>query len=178
MPLTNKRLQQLKRLNKRDAGIKYSQHIVLDPGNSVIKIPKLGWVKYRNSRDILGKIKNVTISRNRGQYRLSIQTKRDLENQSHPSSTAVGMDLGVVNFATLSDRMVIPPKNSFKALSEKLAKAQRKLKAKFSNKPWGICIPLVAYVMSKRFLEGFQHVHLVLLLFELFFFLQVHQTCY
>ena len=131
----NKRLPQFKRLNKREAGIKYPQHIVLDPGNSVIKIPKLGWVKYRNSRDVLGKIKNVTISRKHGQYRLSIQTERDIENPSHPSSTAVGIDLGVVHFATLSDGMVIKPKNSFKVLSEKLAKAQRKLKSKvkFSN---------------------------------------------
>ena len=79
----NKRLPQFKRLNKREAGIKYPQHIVLDQGNSVIKIPKLGWVKYRNSRDVLGKIKNVTISRACGQYMLSIQTERDLATPSH-----------------------------------------------------------------------------------------------
>jgi len=127
--------QSNKRLNKRGAGIKYPQHIVLDQRNSVIKIPKLGWVKYRNSRDVLGKIKNVTISRKHGQYMLSIQTERDLENPSHPCSSAVGIDLGVVNFATLSDGMVIAPKNGFKVLSDKLAKAQRKLKSKvkFSN---------------------------------------------
>jgi putative transposase len=131
----NKRLPQFKRLNKREAGIKYPQHIVLDQGNSVIKIPKLGWVKYRNSRDVLGKIKNVTISRKDGQYMLSIQTERDVETPSHPSSTAVGIDLGIVSFATLSDGVVVAPKNSFKVLSDKLAKAQRKLKSKvkFSN---------------------------------------------
>jgi len=131
----HKRLPQFKRLHKREAGIKYPQHIALDQGNSVIKIPKLGWVKYRNSRDVLGKIKNVTISRKREKYMISIQTERDVVPPSHPSSTAVGIDLGIVNFATLSDGMVIAPKNSFKMLSDKLAKTQRKLKAKvkFSN---------------------------------------------
>ena len=131
----HKRLPQFKRLNKREAGIKYPQHIVLDQGNAVIKIPKLGWVKYRNSREVEGQIKNVTISRKHGQYMLSIQTERDDETPSHPSSTAVGIDLGIVHFATLSDGMVVAPKNSFKVLSDKLAKAQRKLKSKvkFSN---------------------------------------------
>jgi len=131
----NKRLPQFKRLNKREAGIKYPQHIVLDQGNAVIKIPKLGWVKYRHSRVVEGKIKNVTISRTSGQYMLSIQTEREVEEVIHESKTAVGIDLGVVNFATLSDGVVIAPKNSFKALSETLAKAQRKLKTKvkFSN---------------------------------------------
>ena len=75
--------QSNKRLNKREAEIKYLQHIVLDQGNSVIKIPKLGWVKYRNSRDVLGKIKNVTISRKREKYMLSIQTERDVETPSN-----------------------------------------------------------------------------------------------
>jgi putative transposase len=126
----HKRLPQFKRLNKREAGMKYPQHIVLDQGNAVIKIPKLGWVKYRNSRDVLGKIKNVTISRKHDLYMLSIQTERDVEPPSHPSSTAVGIDLGVVNFASLSDGVVIAPKHSFKVLSDKLAKAQRKLKSK------------------------------------------------
>ena len=104
-------------------------------GNAVIKIPKLGWVKYRHSRVVEGTIKNVTISRTSGQYMLSIQTEREVEEVIHESKTAVGIDLGVVNFATLSNGMVIAPKNSFKNLSEKLAKTQRKLKTKvkFSN---------------------------------------------
>jgi len=132
---TNKRLPQFKRLNKREAGIKCPQHIVLDPANSVIKIPKLGWVKYRCSRKVEGQIKNVTISRKNDLYMLSIQTEREVEAPVHISKTAVGIDLGVVNFATLSDGVVIAPKNSFRVLAEKLAKAQRGLKAKvkFSN---------------------------------------------
>lgn len=130
----NKRIPNFKRLGKNEAGIKYPQGVLLDEGNSVIKLPKLGWVKYRNSRKTLGKIKNVTISRKAGNYTLSIQTEREVREQLHPSSTAVGIDMGVVQFATLSNGAVIAPKNSFKQLSEKLAVNQRRLKhkAKFS----------------------------------------------
>lgn len=110
---------------------------MLDPGNGVIKIPKLGWVKYRHSRAVKGKIKNVTISRKSGEYILSIQTEREVAEVVHESKTAVGIDLGVVNFATLSDGVVIAPKNSFKALSEKLAKTQRSFPTIGRNKKDG-----------------------------------------
>ncbi len=34
----------------------------LDQTNSRLKLPKLGWIRYRKSRDIEGVIKNITIS--------------------------------------------------------------------------------------------------------------------
>jgi putative transposase len=46
------------------------------------------------------------------------------------SKTAVGIDMGIVHFATLSTGEQIASINSFKQLSETLAKAQRKLKHK------------------------------------------------
>jgi len=33
----------------------------LDQGNSRVFLPKLGWLRYRNSRDVLGTVKNVTV---------------------------------------------------------------------------------------------------------------------
>jgi putative transposase len=126
----NKCIPNSKRLGRNEAGIKYPQGTLLDEGNSVIKLPKLGWVKYCNSRSVLGKIKNVTISRKSGKFTLSIQTEREVKQPYHPADTAVGIDMGVVQFATLSDGTVIAPKNSFKQLSQKLAVAQRRLKHK------------------------------------------------
>jgi putative transposase len=126
----NKCIPNFKRLGRNEAGIKYPQGTLLDEGNSVIKLPKLGWVKYCNSRSVLGKIKNVTISRKSGKFTLSIQTEREVKQPYHPADTAVGIDMGVVQFATLSDGTVIAPKNSFKQLSQKLAVAQRRLKHK------------------------------------------------
>ncbi len=126
----NKRIPNFKRLGKNEAGIKYPQGTTLDQGNAVVKLPKLGWVKYRNSRKIEGAVKNITISRKSGKFSVSIQTERDLQDPIHPADTAVGVDMGVAQFATLSDGTVIAPKNSFKQLSQKLAKEQRKLKNK------------------------------------------------
>lgn len=127
---SNKRIPNFKRLGKNEAGIKYPQGTTLDQGNAVVKLPKLGWVKYRHSRKVEGLIKNVTISRKSGKYSVSIQTEREVQSPIHPADTAVGLDMGVAQFATLSDGTVIAPRNSFKQLSQKLAVAQRRLKHK------------------------------------------------
>jgi putative transposase len=59
----NKRIPVFKKLGKNEAGIRYPQGFSLDQGNSVIKLPKLGWLKYQKSRDIKGVVKKVAISK-------------------------------------------------------------------------------------------------------------------
>jgi putative transposase len=111
------------------------KQIKLDQGNSRIFLPKLGWLRYRNSREVLGTVKNVTVSQSCGRWYVSIQTERKVEQPVHPSSSAVGIDLGVVRFATLSDGTFYAPLNSFRRHEEALRKAQQALarKTKFSN---------------------------------------------
>jgi len=92
-----------KKLGKHEAGIKYPQGCTLDENNRVIRLPKLGWVKYRYSRPIVGVIKNVTLSRHGGQYWLSIQTEREIKNPLHPATGEIGLDLGVKRLYTLSN---------------------------------------------------------------------------
>jgi putative transposase len=109
-----------------------------DQTNSRIFLPKLGWLKYRNSREVLGTLKNVTVSQSAGQWYVSIQTEREVEVPLHASPLAAGIDLGVVRFATLWDgtrETVLEPINSFKRHQDRLAKAQRQMsrKTKFSN---------------------------------------------
>jgi len=111
------------------------KQIKLDQANSRIFLPKLGWVRYRKSCEVLGEIRNVTISRSCDRWFLSIQTEREVETPAHPSTTSVGIDMGVVRFATLSDGTVIEPLNSFRKHEKALRKAQQSLsrKKKFSN---------------------------------------------
>ncbi|MCC6981250.1 MAG: transposase, partial [Candidatus Melainabacteria bacterium] len=90
-------------------------------------LPKIGWVKFRKSREIEGIIKNVTVSRTAGKWYVSIQVEREAEVPKHPSVSAVGIDLGVALFATLSDGQVFMPVDSFKVCQKKLAKQQRSL---------------------------------------------------
>ncbi|MBO6225376.1 MAG: transposase, partial [Psychrobacter sp.] len=105
-------------------------------GNRV-KLPNgIGLVKFRKSQDIIGTIKNVTISKKSGRWYVSFGTERELtQNPIHPSTSAVGIDLGINKLITTSNGQVIKPKNSFKANQVKLAKLQRGLakKVKFSE---------------------------------------------
>ncbi len=97
-----------------------------------VKLPNgVGFVKFRKSQNIIGTIKNVTISKKLGRWYLSFGTERELEkNPIHPSESAIGIDLGITKLITTSDGKYIKPKNSFKANQVKLAKLQRQLNKK------------------------------------------------
>mgnify|MGYP001390932454 FL=1 len=113
---------------------RYPQGIKLDQGNSRVFLPKLGWLRYRNSRDVLGEVKNATVSQSGGKWFISIQTEREVD-QPLPNGEAVGIDMGIARFATLSDGSHIEPLNSFKKHQQRLARYQRAMsrKVKFSN---------------------------------------------
>jgi putative transposase len=112
--------------------------IKLDQRNEKILLPKLGWLNYRKSRKVQGLVRNVTVSRKAGLWYVSIQTERKVAQVRHPAATAVGIDVGIVRFATLWDgqvEQVIAPLNSFKRHENRLALAQQKMsrKVKFSS---------------------------------------------
>ena len=111
------------------------KQIKLDQGNSRIFLPKLGWIRYRNSREVLGEVRNVTVSSKGGKWLVSIQTRREVELPATPATTTIGIDLGIARFATFSDGAYLAPLNSFKRKEAKLAKYQRRMahKQKFSN---------------------------------------------
>ena len=109
--------------------------IKLDQANSRIFLPKLGWIHYRKSRDILGELCNVTVTRKGKKWFVSIQTERETSPPSQRATAAVGIDVGITRFATMSNGTYIPPLNSFKKHQERLRRYQRHLsrKVKFSN---------------------------------------------
>ena len=124
------------RFKKRgqNEAFRYPQGVKLDQTNSRISLPKLGWIRYRNSREVTGEVKNVTISLSCGKWYISIQTEYEVSEPSHNAVSMVGLDAGVTKLATLSDGTVYQPVNSFKASQRRLAMLQRKLsrKVKFS----------------------------------------------
>ena len=107
----------------------------IDEANSRIYLPKLGWVRYRNSRNMLGTAKNITVSSTGGKWLVSIQTEREIEQPLPTSTTAIGIDVGIARFATMSDGNFIAPLNSFKKHQQRLANYQRRMsrKVKFSS---------------------------------------------
>ncbi len=104
--------------------------------NRRVKLPSgLGWVKFRQSQRVNGKIKNATISQLAGQWYISFQVEIETAEPNHTSTTIVGLDAGVAKLATLSDGTVFEPVNSFQKNQKKLARLQRQLsrKVRFSN---------------------------------------------
>ncbi|EPE2305256.1 RNA-guided endonuclease InsQ/TnpB family protein [Salmonella enterica subsp. enterica serovar Muenchen] len=122
-----------KKRGQNDA-FRYPQGVKLDQENSRIFLPKLGWIRYRNSREVIGEVKNVTVSQSCGKWYVSIQTEYEVADPVHNAESIVGLDAGVTKLATLSDGTVYQPVNSFKASQRKLAMLQRQLsrKVKFS----------------------------------------------
>ena len=111
------------------------QQIKLDQANSRIFLPKLGWIRYRKSREVIGELRNVTVSNSGKKWFISIQTEREIEKPKPTATTAIGIDVGIARFATISDGSYIAPLNSFKKHQARLAKYQRRMsrKVKFSN---------------------------------------------
>ena len=112
--------------------------IRLDQAGERILLPKLGWLKFRKSRKVLGLVRNVTVSLKAGHWYVSILTDRGVSEPRHPATTVVGIDLGIVRFATLWDgqkETVVQPLSCFKKHEHRLAKAQRQMsrKVKFSS---------------------------------------------
>jgi putative transposase len=112
---------------------------------SRIFLPKIGWVRFNKSREIEGRPKNVSVSRQGKHWFVSIQVEMSLPDRVHPASTIVGADMGVKRLLTLSDGAfeeaveVAQWQNKIKRLQKRLAKKVklsnnwRKLKAKITR---------------------------------------------
>lgn len=112
-----------------------ARQIKLDQQNNRIFLPKLGWLRYRNSRLVIGELRNVTVTRGVGKWFVSVQTQREVGLCVPSATSVVGIDVGVVRFATLNDGTPIEPLNSFKRHQQRLARYQRRMsrKVKFSH---------------------------------------------
>lgn len=102
-----------------------------------LRLPLLGFVKCRISREVKGRILSATVSRNpSGKYFVSLCCT-DVEIEPLPHTGAmVGVDMGISSYAVTSDGIEYP-NHKYLAQSEKqLARLQRQLsrKTKGSNR--------------------------------------------
>ena len=124
-----------KRKGEKDS-FRFPQGCKLEQQNNRIYLPKIGWVRYRNSRNVSGCLKNVTVSQKCGKWYVSIQTEWETETPM-PNGGEIGIDMGIVRFATLSNGEYFEPINAFKNLKGKLAKLQKRFKNKTKfSKNW------------------------------------------
>ena len=114
----------------KDSGFRWSgrQHAELDQMNSRMKLPKLGWVRYRNSRRVEGEVINVAIRRVGGKWQMSVGTEREVAEPTRRGlQRRVGLDLGIACHTATSDGCMFAGPNALIAEAAKLRRAQRKL---------------------------------------------------
>jgi putative transposase len=116
---------------KRDRKQSYSTsftHGNIEVFDAAIKLPTLGLVKARIHRPIEGHIKSVTIKRMpTGKYFASVLCDVPEPAKFPERNTAVGADLGIHTFATLSTGEKINLPESLYKADKKIRKANREL---------------------------------------------------
>src|SRR5699024_1985876 len=92
-----------------------------------IKLPKLGLVRFAKSREVHGRILNATVRRNpSGKYFVSILAETEVQPLKKTDSS-IGIDLGITDFAILSDGRKISNNKFTSKMERKLNREQRKL---------------------------------------------------
>lgn len=92
-----------------------------------LKLPKLGVVKFAKSRDPKGRIINATIRKNAtGKFFVSILCEEEI-SELPKTDSAIGIDLGITDFAILSDGSKIDNNKFTSKMERKLGREQRKL---------------------------------------------------
>jgi putative transposase len=109
---------------------RFPQGFEIDEENSRIFLPKIGWMRYKNSREVEGTAKQITVSCYAGEWFFSVQTEREVEDPQHSSFSYVGIDMGVSCFAALSDGTMIEPINALRKYEKKLSHEMKALSRK------------------------------------------------
>lgn len=118
----SKRNKQSYTTNNQNGNIHFSND------NKSIVLPKIKEVKIVKHRDIKGIIKSITVSKNcANQYFVSILTECEEPQKLSNNKNMVGIDLGVKDFAILSNGKKIENPKFLKKSLDKLKREQRKL---------------------------------------------------
>lgn len=106
--------------------------------NSAIKLPVIGWVKFRQSRPIPDGaiLRQVRIVRRASGWFAMLALQCDVEiPESMPHGEGIGIDVGISHFAAISNGKLVPNPRPFKTLECKVKLLQRSVskKGKGSN---------------------------------------------
>ena len=106
----------------------------IDYKKKLIWIPKIGWVKCRIHRRIVGKIKFMTVSITpSGEYYVSINAedgKKCKDPEINEKSEVLGLDMGLSSWVICSDGTVFSNPKTAKKYQKKLARKQKALARK------------------------------------------------
>ena len=100
-----------------------------------VKLPKIGYVKMKQSQPVLGSIKNATVSQvSSGKYYISFNVEIWMQTLPY-TDKELGLDLGIKELLITSDKEHFENPKTLYKYEKQLAKLQRQLahKKKFSN---------------------------------------------
>lgn len=111
----------------KDSNPSYTTYQSLKVKQGFIHVPKLKWVKAKTYQEINGEIRSITISKTpTNKYFASILV-RDIVFENQQCDNCVGIDLGIKEFAILSNGEKIDNPKWLRNKAHKLSKEQRKL---------------------------------------------------
>ena len=117
--------------NKRDRHKSYKTNSCIQIVGNHIKLPKLGVVKCRISKEVKGRILSATVSQNpSGKYFVALCCTDVEMNPLLSTGAVVGIDMGLKSFAITSDGMEYPNHKFLTKNLRKLARLQRQLSRK------------------------------------------------
>jgi len=109
----------------RTVSIKTTKGYNIRIEDNTIKLPKLGFIKFKKSREIQGEIKSVTVSKNiLGRYYISVFCEVEIETLP-TLGTQIGIDLGLKEFCITSDNEFVSNPRYLRKSETKLKKVQR-----------------------------------------------------
>ena len=94
--------------------------------NDKLSLSKIGTVKVKLHREVLGKVKTVTLKKDGNQWYVIFSVETEIEIPAFHEGGVVGIDLGIEHFANLSNGEQVDNPRFFRKAQKHLAKAQRK----------------------------------------------------
>jgi putative transposase len=95
-----------------------------------IKVPNLGWFKFKSSQPITGTTRTATVKRLGKKWIVRLVCDIGPAPEKRAVSNAVGIDVGLTNFVTLSDGTTIENPRWIRKHEARIAAANRKLALK------------------------------------------------
>jgi putative transposase len=101
-------------------------------------LPKIGWVKFRKTREVKGTLKQTTISRRGDHWYISFSCEIEIEDPPKAAITeekAIGIDLGLIHYGVLASgkenkHIIIPPPKFLKNLLPRMRILSKRLSRK------------------------------------------------
>ena len=97
--------------------------------NGRVYCPKIGWIRIRQSQDVEDATKSATFKRNAcGEWFVTLTSEFEMPDTALSApKKPIGLDLGLGDFATLSNGEAVAAPKFYHKAAKKLARAQREL---------------------------------------------------